>query len=90
MRSPYLAPLEQGAPTGPFTISKHVIQAVERHAHPTIRDEDLLEKVSAECPSASLREISRAALYVTTDPFPPDETVTPRLFDFAMNLLKVA
>jgi hypothetical protein len=75
---------------GPFTISRHVIQAVESHAHPTIGDEELLEEVRTECPFASLREISRAALYVTTDPFPPDETVTPRLFDFAMNLLKVA
>jgi hypothetical protein len=77
------------APMGPFTISRHVVQTVERHARPTIGDLELLEKVTAECPSASLREILRAALYVTTDPFPPDETVTPRLFDFAMNLLKV-
>jgi hypothetical protein len=75
---------------GPFTISRHLVQTIERHARLTIRDEELLDMVRAECPFASLREISRAALYVATDPFPPDGTVTPRLFDFAMNLLRVA
>jgi hypothetical protein len=75
---------------GPFTISNQLIRAIERYADPNISDEILLEKVRAECPTASLREISRAALYATTDPFLANEAIIIRLFRFATTVRRMA
>jgi hypothetical protein len=72
----------------PFTIDMQLIEAVERHADPAVEDTALLGQVLAECPSASLREISRAALFAATDASRSDVRVTERLFHFAMSVRK--
>jgi hypothetical protein len=74
----------------PFTIDMQLIEAIEHHADASIGDSALLGQVMAECPSASLREISRAALYAATDATRPDVRVTERLYNFAMSILRAA
>jgi hypothetical protein len=61
-----------------------VIEVIERRANVTVGDAVLLGQVVAECPSASLREISRAALFAATDASRANVRVTERLFNFAM------
>jgi hypothetical protein len=70
----------------PTTIRHALIQAVEKYADPHIGDRDLLGKLEADCPSASRVEVSRAALYASTDCTRQNIRVTKRLFDFAMTV----
>jgi hypothetical protein len=72
----------------PFTIDMQLIEAIERYADLAVGDPVLLGQVVAECPSASLREISRAALFAATDASRTDIRVTERLFNFAMAVRK--
>ena len=74
----------------PFTIDIQLLEAIEHHADASIADSALLGQVMAECPSASLREISRAALYAATDASRLDVRVTERLYNFAMAIRRAA
>jgi hypothetical protein len=74
----------------PVTIDAQLIEAVERHVDASIDDKGLLQHVATECPLASLREISRAALYAATDISREDVRVSARLYYFAMNVRKAA
>ena len=72
----------------PVTIDTQLVKAVERHVNASIDDRALLQQVAMECPSASLREVSRAALYAATDASREDVRVAARLYYFAMNVRK--
>jgi hypothetical protein len=72
----------------PVTIDAHLVETVERHVNASIDDKALLQQVATECPLASLREISRAALYAATDVSREDVRVSARLYYFAMNVRK--
>ncbi len=74
----------------PVTIDAHLVEAVERHASASIHDKALLQHVATECPSASLREISRAALYAATDTSRQDVRVAARLYYFAAKVRRAA
>ncbi len=70
----------------PFPINPHLIQALEHYAASSIGDGLLLAKVRAQYPKASLTEIRRAALYITTDPFPANAAVAVRMSQFVQSL----
>lgn len=70
----------------PSTIDMQLVEAIEHHADDAIADNALLGRVMAECPSASLRDISRAALYAATDATRQDVGLTVRLYNFAMTI----
>ena len=72
----------------PVAIDAQLVEAVERHVNASMDDRALLEQVETECPLASLREISRAALYAATDVSREDARVSGRLYYFAMNVRK--
>ncbi len=70
----------------PFPINPHLIQALEHYRASSIGDGLLLTKVKAQYPKASLTEIRRAALYITTDPFPANAAVAVRMSQFVKSL----
>ena len=70
----------------PFPINPRLIQNLEHYAASSIEDEVLLTKVRAQYPKASLTEIRRAALYITTDPFPANAAVAGRMSQFVRSL----
>jgi hypothetical protein len=70
----------------PFPINSYLIQDLERYAASSMEDEFLLMKVRAQYPKASLTEIRRAALYITTDPFPANAAVAVRMSLFVRSL----
>ena len=70
----------------PFPINPHLIQDLEHYAASSIGNEPLLTKVRAQYPEASLIEIRRAALYITTDPFPANAGVAGRMSQFVRSL----
>jgi hypothetical protein len=74
----------------PITIRTDIIEAVQRHAGQSTGDQELLMQIEAACPTASLREIARAALYAATDPAPADPDLAVRLFHFGMSLRQAA
>jgi hypothetical protein len=74
----------------PFTIDMQLIEAIEHYADTSIGNSVLLGQVIAECPSASLQEISRAALYAATNATCQDLRITERLYNFAMNVRMAA
>jgi hypothetical protein len=63
----------------PITIDAHFID-----------DKALIKQVSTECPTATLREISRAALYGATDVSRQDVRIAARLYYFAVNVRRAA
>jgi hypothetical protein len=73
----------------PLTVDLQLLEAIEHHAHATIADHVLLDRVSAECPSASLRDISHAALYAATDATRQDVRITVQLYNFALNVRRL-
>ena len=73
----------------PFPINPRLIQDLEHYAASSIRDKLLLTKVRARYPEASLTEIKRAALYITTDPFPANAAVAVRMSQFAKSLCQL-
>jgi hypothetical protein len=72
------------------TIDMLLVKAIEHHADFCIADNALLDHVVAECPSASLRDISRAALYAATDATRQNVQITVRLYNFALNIRTLA
>ena len=74
----------------PFTIDPQLLDAVERHVNASVDDRALLHQVAAACPSASLRDIARAAQYAATDTSREDARVAARLYYFAMSVRKAA
>jgi hypothetical protein len=70
----------------PFPINPHLIQDLEHYAASGIGDALLLMKLKAQYPKASLTEIRRAALYITTDPFPANAAVAVRMSQFVRSL----
>jgi hypothetical protein len=70
----------------PFPINPHLIQDLEHYAASSIEDDLLLTKVRAQYPKASLTEIRRAALYITTDPFPANAAAAVRMSQFVKSL----
>jgi hypothetical protein len=69
-----------------LTVSEQLVESLERHSAYLGDSADLLHAVRAECPSASTRDMVRAAFYAATDPYPADQQVTVRLFTLAMQL----
>jgi hypothetical protein len=74
----------------PYSIDSRLVEAVERYVSLSLSHEALLGRVKAECPTASLWDIARAALYATTNPTPTHEAVTVRLYDFALTVRRMA
>ena len=70
----------------PFPINPYLIQDLEQYAASSIGDGLLLARVRVQYPQASLTEIRRAALYITTDPFPANAAVAGRMSQFAQSL----
>lgn len=73
----------------PLTVDLQLLDAIEHHTNAAIEDRDLLDRVSAECPSASLRDISHAALYAATDATRQDVRITVQLYNFALNVRRL-
>jgi hypothetical protein len=74
----------------PLTVDLQLLEAIENHADATIADHVLPDRVMAKCPLASLRDISHAALYAATDATRQDARITVRLYNFAMNVRRLA
>jgi len=74
----------------PYTIDTKLVDTIERHITASTNDRALLGCVREECPSASLREISRAALYAATDTSREDVRVAARLYYFAVKVRQAA
>ena len=74
----------------PFTVDLHLLEAIEHHVDAAIADQVLLDRVLAECPSASFQDVSHAALYAATDATRQDVRTTVRLYNFAMNVRRWA
>jgi hypothetical protein len=74
----------------PLTVDLQLLEAIEHYADATIADHVLLDCVMAERPSASLWDISHAALYAATDATRRDTRITVRLYNFAMNVRRSA
>jgi hypothetical protein len=74
----------------PSTIDPGLIAAVEQYAMASADDHELLAHVTLRCPTASPRDIARAALYAATNPEPHHPDLSARLFHFGMNLSRVA
>jgi hypothetical protein len=74
----------------PITIDAQLVEVVEHHVNASVDDKALLQQVATACPSASLKEISRAALYAATDVSREDVRVSARLYYFTMNVRKAA
>jgi hypothetical protein len=70
----------------PFTIDLQLILDLGRYAASSVEDGLLLAKVRARHPTASLTEIKRAALYITTDPLPENAVVAIRMSKFVKSL----
>ena len=70
----------------PLPINPRLIQDLEQYAASSIGDGLLLARVRVQYPQASLTEIRRAALYITTDPFPANAAVAGRMSQFAQSL----
>ena len=74
----------------PYSIDFHLVEAIERYAPLSLDNDDLLGRVKSDHPTASPRDIARAALYATTDPAPSSEAMTVRLYDFALTVRRLA